>query len=122
MFVNVISVSLRKMYWESIYTIIVDIDHYNEVVTSIQRFSAHWEQLAIQLQVNKPEVKKIRKDNDDCQSSMQALMDVWLTRAEGDEVYPTWRKLCDAVASVNRHAAEKIAKDNSNCSHCTKYK
>ena len=119
MFVNVISVSLRKMYWESIYTIIVDIYRYNEVITSIQTFSAHWEQLAIQLQVNRLEVKKICKDNNNSQSSLQALMDVWLGRA-GDEVYPTWRKLCDAVASVDRPAAEKIAKDNSNCSNCTK--
>ena len=47
------------------------------------------------------------------------MLAVWLRRSE-EQIYPTWRGLCLAIAGVDRIAAQRIARENPcDCSYCT---
>ena len=48
------------------------------------------------------------------------MIAVWLKRGDDKQPYPTWRGLCRAIASIDRRAAEGIARDHPcQCSYFT---
>ena len=51
---------------------------------------------------------------------MLEMIAVWLKRGDDKQPFPTWRGLCCAIASVDRRAAEGIARDHPcQCSYFT---
>ena len=42
---------------------------------------------------------------------MSAMIETWLKRENPQQPLPTWSRLCDAIASVDRSTAERIAAD-----------
>ena len=48
------------------------------------------------------------------------MIGVWLKHGDDRQPYPTWRGLCRAIASIDRKAAEVIARDHPcQCSYFT---
>ena len=79
--------------------IFTDINDLGEVEQTCQQFSAnHWEEIGSILGI-----KKTRSTE-----SMSNMLSSWLQRKNP---LPTWKILCDAIVTVDRTAAEKIAAD-----------
>ena len=86
--------------------IFTDINDLGEVEQTCQQFSAyHWEEIGSVLGI-----KKTRST-----SSMSKMLSSWLQRENPEQPLPTWSILCDAIATVDRTAAEKIAADKGFC-------
>ena len=83
--------------------IFTDINDLGEVEQTCQQFSAnHWEEIGSVLGI-----KKTRSS-----ASMSKMLSSWLQRKAP---LPTWKILCDAIATVDSTAAEKIAADKGFC-------
>ena len=63
-------------------------------------------------------VNFIKANDNDVKKRFSKLIVEWLKRERIEQPQPTWRVMCNAIASVNRGSAEKIAKIN----HCHCYK
>ena len=42
---------------------------------------------------------------------MSDMIEIWLKRETPEQPLPTWRNMCNAIASVDRSTAERIAVD-----------
>ena len=64
-------------------------------------------------------VETIRADHDTSIKRLSELIAVWLRRQSDGQPLPSWRVLCDAIASVDRTSAERIAsKHQCYCVQC----
>ena len=76
-----------------------DINDLGEVEQTCQQFSAnHWEEIGSVLGIRST-------------ASMSKMLSSWLQRKNPEQPLPTWKILCDAISTVDRTAAEKIAAD-----------
>ena len=73
-----------------------------------QQFSVNWEEIGSVLGVKKA---TIDITHDTSAASMSKMLESWLNRNNPEQPLPTWRILCNAIATVDRTAAEKIATD-----------
>ena len=64
-------------------------------------------------------VESIREDYATSIKRLSELIAVWLRRESDGQPLPSWRVLCDAIASVDRTSAERIAsKHQCYCIQC----
>ena len=90
--------------------IITDINDFHAVDQICEHFSADWKKIGGRLQISKNTIEIIGKDNNDkVKECMSELIAKWLKRETLQQPRPTWSILCDAIATVDRTAAERIA-------------
>ena len=74
-----------------------------------QQLSVNWEKIGGVLGISKTIIDIIAHSAS--AASMSKMLSSWLNRESPDQPLPTWKILCDAIAAVDRTAAEKIAAD-----------
>ena len=96
------------------FYILTDIKDFNNVFQKCQNFAANWRRLGSTLGIAKNAIDIIAENNPrnvtDC---MSAVISKWLQRTDTEKgkPKPSWRVLCDAIATIDVAAAEKIAQD-----------
>ena len=80
-----------------------------EIRNTCQQFSAKWEEIGLRLGIAQGRIAAIaNKYKSQSAHCMKKILKAWLR----NEIRPTWRDLCDAIADVvGRTAAVKIAID-----------
>ena len=64
-------------------------------------------------------ISNIEADRTSSSRRLSELLSQWLKRWSKDQVLPSWRVLCEAIAMVDRGTAEKIAsRHQCSCSEC----
>ena len=94
----------------SLYTFSSDIKDLKEVNRTCEEFSVNWEEIGSVLGIRKTTINIIAHDTGDA-SMMSKILESWLNRDNSAQPLPTWRILCNAIATVDRTAAETIAAD-----------
>ena len=74
-----------------------------------QQLSVNWEKIGGVLGISKTTIDIIAHDTS--AASMSKMLSSWLNRDSPDQPLPTWKILCNAIATVDRTAAEKIVAD-----------
>ena len=97
----------------SLFCIITDYGtDFNEVYLKTVQLSANWEDIGSRLGITRPTIDIIARNNSNnvtgCMSDMIAS---WLKRESPGQCLPTWRNMCNAIASVDLSSAERIAVD-----------
>ena len=96
-----------------LYSISLGIIHYNDVVLACKLVSADWKHLGTRLGVLVHALNIIEANcNGSVESCFEAMIAKWLQRPIGevkDDVRPTWKSLCEALAHINRPLVETIA-------------
>ena len=92
--------------------LITDIKDFNEVYQTSKQFSTKWIVIGFGLGISKITINGIsaRRDLDDV-GCMSKIISAWLKKDTPEQPPPTWKILCDAIAKVDKTAAEKIATD-----------
>ena len=75
-----------------------------------KQFSVNWEEIGNVLGISKPTIDYTAHDTS-AASMMSKILESWLNSDNPEQPLPTWRILCNAIATVDRTAAEKIAAD-----------
>ena len=97
----------------------IDINDYNEVNAVCEEFSFMWEEIGSKLGIKRYAIETINVDKSTSQKRMSAMIVVWLKREDIKQPLPTWRLLCQAIASVDRTYAERISKEHQcDCTEC----
>ena len=97
----------------------IGTEDFNKVDPVCQQFSARWEEIGSNLGIKRYIVETIRQDFKYCGKKMSELIAVWLRRESDGQPLPSWRALCDAIASIDRTSAERIASQHQcYCSQC----
>ena len=100
----------------NVYT---DINDYNEVNGVCQEIRFMWEEIGSKLGIKRYAIETINVDKITSQKRMSAMIVVWLKREDIKQPLPTWRLLCQAIASVDRTYAERISKEHQcDCTEC----
>ena len=96
-------------------------DDYNDVRKTVaEKYNAEWHTIASHLGISRHKIDNINSDHRlKCEECMLAMIDVWLRRVDKKQQLPTWRGLCEALATVNRTDAEKIAEGKQDCVSCS---
>ena len=85
---------------------------FNEVDQICKQFSVNWKEIGGKLGISRNTIEIIAKDNNKVKQCMSELIAQWLRRDTPEQPLPTWRILCEAIATVaDRTAADKIARD-----------
>ena len=92
----------------------------NKVYTECRQFCAAWEEIACYLDISRHSVATIKANDNDVNKRFSELIAVWLKQERPEQPQPTWKVMCNAIASVDRGSAEQIAKRHQ-C-HCDKCK
>ena len=95
----------------SLLYILTDIESdFNEVFQTTSKFSANWEDIGSRLGITKYTIDIIARNNgNDVTKCMSNMIEKWLKRETPEQPLPTWSHLCNAIASVDLSAAERIA-------------
>ena len=92
--------------------IITDINEFHEVDQICEQFSANWKKIGGRLNITRNTIDIIGKDNNDkVKECMSELIAKWLRRETPKQPPPTWNILCDAIATVDMTAAQRIARE-----------
>ena len=87
------------------------------------RFYANWKKIGLTLGISTSSLDAIAESNMECESGcMRDMLDLWLrsSNEEGEQLCPTWRNLCLAIATVHKQAALRIVREHPcQCSYCT---
>ena len=75
-----------------------------------KQFSEYWEEIGSVLGIRKATIDIIAQDTSGA-SMMSKILESWLNRDNPEQPLPTWRILCNAIATVDRTAAETISAD-----------
>ena len=111
------------MIFQYIYILnfnIKGIDDFNEVDQTCEQFSAEWKKIGGQLGIKITTIDIIAANNTtSVKSCMSAMLASWLKRECPEQPLPTWKILCDAIATFYMTSAMKIATDKGVNITCT---
>ena len=87
------------------------INDYNEVYETCKQFSPQWDNIGSSLGIRRYTLDIIATDSrQSCEDCMSKMLAKQLKRETVEQPCPTWRKLCLVLCSIDRTAAEKIAR------------
>ena len=92
--------------------IFIAINDHNVVYERFKEFSANWEEIAMRLRIKRTSINIIKANLGSSMERMSQILVIWLRRETEDQPRPTWRRLCDAFAGIDRVNAEIIAKEH----------
>ena len=97
-----------------------DIDKdYTSVLNGVHCLSANWRKIGLSLGVSYNTVDAIEGERKKASDMLMDLLAVWLRRESEGQPKPTWKKLCEAVNTIDRTRAEVLAQEHQcDCPVC----
>ena len=94
-------------------------EDFSSVFTSIQYLAADWKKIGVNLEIPYSRIKAIESNRKRVDEKLMDLVEAWLRRESEKQPKPTWKKLCEAVSTVDRTRAEAIAEEHQcDCCYC----
>ena len=102
------------------FTCNIDIEKdYTSVLNGVQCLSANWRKIGLSLGVSYNTVDAIEADRKKAGDMLMDLLAVWLRRESEGQPKPTWKKLCEAVSTIDKTRAEVLAQEHQcDCPVC----
>ena len=92
---------------------------FTSVYNGVQCLSAKWRTIGIGLGVSYDKVKAIEGNRNGTEDMLMDLLAVWLRRESEGQPEPTWKKLCEAVSTIDKVRAEMLAQEHQcDCPLC----
>ena len=92
---------------------------YASVLNGVQCLSANWRKIGLSLGVSYNTVDAIEGERKKASDMLMDLLAVWLRRESEGQPKPTWKKLCEAVSTIDRTRAEVLAQEHQcDCPVC----
>ena len=90
------------------------------ILTACKDVKDEWKEIGLKLEISTGSLDAIYEDENKSGKCLLKMIGVWLKHGDDRQPYPTWRGLCRAIASIDRKAAEVIARDHPcQCSYFT---
>ena len=91
------------------------IDDIGDVFDEVEKLSSRWKLLATKLRLRNHAVENIQENCSDVMSSLNEALKEWLKLNYNHQKYgrPSWRRLADAVRSLDYGLFEEIARNHA---------
>ena len=94
----------------------IDAKYMKRVLNAVEKLSAKWRLLSVELGIEESTLDLIERDNSgDAKMCLYKVLGEWLKLTYDVEMHgrPSWRRLAEAVKSLDRTLFEKIATEHS---------